>query len=82
MDNVGGRVRCSRVRDKGSDQMKRASDWRLSRVDVYTDLYRWIVIEMKKIRREAMHSNVDSRWIDGVDTASGCGAKPHTVPIL
>jgi len=49
-----GRVRCSRVRDKGLFQMKGVFDWRLDRV-VYDDLYRWIIIDLIKIKREAVH---------------------------
>ena len=63
--------------------MKRAFDRRLGRVDVYNDLYRWIIIELMKMKREAMHNSTNGKvykLIDGVDTASGCGAKPHTVP--
>ena len=52
----------------------------MDRADVYTDLYGWSMIElMSKERGYAQMT--DDRWIDGVVTASGCGAKPHTVPI-
>jgi hypothetical protein len=39
--------------------MKRVSKWRVDRVDMYADVYRWIIIELIKTERKAMHRCID-----------------------